>query len=505
MRHILLALSLLAAPAALAQAGLPDPHFGTDGVARLEPQDQAEGWAAQTLADGRVRVAGMHEGTAVVYGFDDSGAPDAAFGVNGVASTGRAGMHAVDPHVFPSGRIVVVARPSRGSTVTGSALVGLRADGTLDPDFGDGGTVASATYWLALAADGDGFLTVGNDLDSRSGTVARFEADGTPDLSYGTEGRARPLPDDPELLYQTPTDIAVDASGRAVVVGASARGPFDARLVAARLTPSGAPDPTFGAGGVARPDVLSSSPAPEWIGMALDAQHRVVLTNGGSVSHLDAQGDLDPSYGTGGTVWLGTDGSYPRTSRVLVQPDGKIVVAGDLSSEASGGFLAARLTASGALDATFGAGGVTVLPTAGERDYEYEWAFGLAPSADGGVVLAGHRSSSAYTGDRVIVARLTGDVGVAAASGPVRGALALAHRGADPSRQGRVAVRLAHAGAVRATVHDALGRTVSVLHDGPLGAGEHAFAVGAPVPGVYLVRAVSADGAAAVLAVTVSR
>ena len=62
----------------------------------------------------------------------------------------------------------------------------------------------------------------------------------------------------------------------------------------------------------------------------------------------------------------------------------------------------------------------------------------------------------------------------------------------------RVTVTLAAPEAIRATVYDALGREVAVLHDGPLAAGAHALALDARAlaPGVYVVRLRSAAGTA---------
>ncbi len=62
------------------------------------------------------------------------------------------------------------------------------------------------------------------------------------------------------------------------------------------------------------------------------------------------------------------------------------------------------------------------------------------------------------------------------------------------------------AASATATVYDALGRRVAVLHDGPLAAGPHDFALdtAALAPGVYVVRVVTA-GSAAARVVTVAR
>jgi hypothetical protein len=62
-----------------------------------------------------------------------------------------------------------------------------------------------------------------------------------------------------------------------------------------------------------------------------------------------------------------------------------------------------------------------------------------------------------------------------------------------------VTLSLARPSPVRLAVYDVLGREVAVLHDGPLGAGAHTLTLGAVLPaGVYVVRAGTDEGAAAV-------
>ena len=58
-------------------------------------------------------------------------------------------------------------------------------------------------------------------------------------------------------------------------------------------------------------------------------------------------------------------------------------------------------------------------------------------------------------------------------------------------------LRLAEPQPVRATLHDALGRTVAVLHDGPVAAGALSLRIeGELAPGVYVVRAETETGSA---------
>lgn len=93
-------------------------------------------------------------------------------------------------------------------------------------------------------------------------------------------------------------------------------------------------------------------------------------------------GALDTSFGSGGKKTINFGGTdAPRV--VLVQPNGRIVVAG--GGGASSSFCVVRLRTNGTLDTTFGSGGKRVVDFGGDNDS----AFGGALQADGRIVLAG--------------------------------------------------------------------------------------------------------------------
>src|SRR5689334_18522944 len=115
----------------------------------------------------------------------------------------------------------------------------------------------------------------------------------------------------------------------------------------------------------------------------------------------NAPGDLDTSFGDGGHALflVGTFGS--ETTAVAVQPDGKILVGGwtvggppppRRAHEPAGDdhvdFAVVRLDPNGALDPTFGNGGMVSTPIdLVPGGYDQAWAIALAP--DGSIVLAG--------------------------------------------------------------------------------------------------------------------
>lgn len=91
---------------------------------------------------------------------------------------------------------------------------------------------------------------------------------------------------------------------------------------------------------------------------------------------------LDPTFGTAGIASTAF-GYYGAAAKVIVQPDGRIVTAGQ---DAFGDFALARYTTSGALDTSFnGTGKVTTTPAGGCSGQ----ARALALQADGKIVAAG--------------------------------------------------------------------------------------------------------------------
>jgi uncharacterized delta-60 repeat protein len=312
---------------------------------------------------------------------------DAAFGDGGrvvVPLTPPASLSAVA--VRPDGRIV--AAGSAGAT---GVVVGLRADGTLDADFGSGGVVelpGRLVWQLALAPDGD-VLVAGIAPSSTSGVfVARLDADGALDPGFGTGGITPValryfLPSEgPQAVESSVCGLAVLGDGR-IVVGLSPQieqgAAFFNALAAIRLSDAGVVDLGFGGGnqwgvtdvapggvGVANPDQFDFCSA-----MAIDVAGGIVL--GGqhlapsfppafepTQMRLTSDGLPDPSFGTGGRALVpgfSGPGANGTVRAVAVDGLGRLVASGSP-------FDLARWSAAGVPDGSFGTGGVDDLPGA---------------------------------------------------------------------------------------------------------------------------------------------
>ena len=103
-----------------------------------------------------------------------------------------------------------------------------------------------------------------------------------------------------------------------------------------------------------------------------------------------APGNLDTTFGSGTGKIITAIGSGEDTARALaVQPDGKIVVAGSGSNRSDNDFCIARYDANGVLDATFGSTGKVITAIGASDDY----ADALAIQPDGKIVVAGECSN----------------------------------------------------------------------------------------------------------------
>jgi uncharacterized delta-60 repeat protein len=268
--------------------------------------------------------------------------------------------------------------------------------GALDPAFAARGTLVlgadSAHPATALAVQSDGRIVVaGGDAGALS--VARYNADGTPDASFGAAGRVviDPTPDNDAA---TAVALAPDGSILVAATGTtSSPGQSSATLVLARFTPSGQPDPTFGTAGVALhhyfpgsrpPSLFPSSLVVQPDGKALVAgtRHDITFPESWVFLHrYNINGTADASFGTAGVADAYFPGAGIETDpSVGVQPDGRIVLVTAVGDDRFGPNRAGvrRYDATGQLDPSYP-------PTEVPQFIPTDAAF----AADGRVVVAG--------------------------------------------------------------------------------------------------------------------
>jgi uncharacterized delta-60 repeat protein len=125
----------------------------------------------------------------------------------------------------------------------------------------------------------------------------------------------------------------------------------------------------------------------------------------GVFRHLP-DGRLDPAFGAGGFAIVDA-GTFEEARALALQPDGRIVVAGETTCTTGRCFTALRLNPDGSLDGGFGAGGIVRK----EFRLEASWAHAVAIDPDGRIVLAGTilRGDDGQDSAHVCVLRLLPD------------------------------------------------------------------------------------------------
>jgi uncharacterized delta-60 repeat protein len=362
-------------------SGKLDSSFGRAGLLLMDIAREASGAAAVAeQADGKLVVAGAawvseRQGAFSVSRYTPRGALDASFGRGGTVLTAfrkpRPGKFAEiwmgGLALQRDGRIVAAGR-TIDVNVTRIALARYTRTGTLDPTFGKRGKVEIEPGSLrgmgvrALALQRDGRIVVAGYSPSSHGrashfAVARLTSRGAIDRSFGNYGRVTTV----FGYWSEASAVAIQADGKIVAAGSVEIAHAGTQLGLARYLPSGLPDPSFGTDGTVLTDFALESFREIEIVIQPDGRIVVACSLDGprrfGLGRYAVDGTLDPTFGEGGKVrtrFRAGSGAHA----VALQRDGKIVAAGS----AGGDFAVARYTPGGTLDQSFGGDGRVTTP-----------------------------------------------------------------------------------------------------------------------------------------------
>jgi uncharacterized delta-60 repeat protein len=422
--------TLIAAPC-LAADGDPDPSFGTAGIAYITPDlvdaQELQPFAAIVLPDGKLLFAGSldvptgvpfeQEYRGMLARLNADGTVDDTFG-----NTSIPGIVAL-PNLVPGNRMegiesmqrlddgsIIVVGVSQVNSPEKGFVVKLDADGNLDSTFGSGGSVlVPATYLHAVGIDSENrIVAAGEHIVSGvyTSTILRFNADGTPDASFGVAGVAS-IDWDGAGNSGYLNDLLMGADD-GVIVG----GEYDvygdglgSDYAIARLDSTGTLDPAFGDAGSGWRvfhdpadasmvnAILRLAATPDggiaFAGYYLTADSATALILG----HLGGDGATDSAFGDAATPGYFRPAIVPTAQSVnatdlVAQSDGKLLVSASYyAAPDKENFLALRATTAGQLDPAFANAGIFEADLAPDGVYSDLGTIALQP--DGRIVLAG--------------------------------------------------------------------------------------------------------------------
>ncbi|MBV8987575.1 MAG: hypothetical protein JO372_03340 [Solirubrobacterales bacterium] len=228
-------------------------------------------------------------------------------------------------------RLAAAAALAAAATLSaGSVASAAATPGSLDPTFGNGGTVVTngdgTPADAVLQANGDILVTVGGSTTSG---VLRYLPDGKLDTTFGTNGFA---PISSSSMSLGASGIAVQANGDILVASGATNSSDTVQGIAVeRLLPNGSLDATFGNHGVAFLQLAAGEPATPAI---VQESNGDILVGGdvfvvmkrddffkGIVARFTSSGAPDTTFGSGGAV---TSQALGQINTLGVDPSGDI-------------------------------------------------------------------------------------------------------------------------------------------------------------------------------------
>jgi uncharacterized delta-60 repeat protein len=292
--------------------------------------------------------------------------------------------------VQPDGKILVAGETYNGSSWD-FALLRYNADGSLDTTFDSDGIVTTDLnddhgYSVTVQPDGKilvaGFtITNGSDF-----VILRYNVDGSLDESFGTSG----IVVTDVVLNDAGYSLAVQPDGKILLAGVAHNG-FGADFALLRYNVDGTLDSNFGDNGVVTTDLGDD----HGYSVTVQPDGKILVAgetwNGSdydlALVRYNIDGSLDTTFDGDGKVTLDLGFSEFGQS-VTVQPDGNILVAGYITNGSDYDLAVVRYNQYGSLDTSFGSNGV-VTTDLGFNELGYS-----VTVSDGKILVAGFATTT---------------------------------------------------------------------------------------------------------------
>lgn len=373
------------------QAVKLDSAFGKNGIVLTDfgastNVNGSTGYQVLTGSNGTVYLVFTTGTNALVTRILSNGAIDTTYGNKGYSQFVFL-YYNVAAALQNDGKIVLVGR----GRSQGFYLVRYNTNGTLDSTFSEDGMQttdfgynSAGARSLAIQSDGKivvaGSITRGYDEDQVSSlALARYNTDGTLDTTFSKDGKEVYFEQDGDDHYGS--SVAIQSDGKIVVTDASSEG--SGRVI--RYNTNGILDTSFSS---------DAKQTNHFFGdfLALQTNGKIVVAGtAGSypnynftLTRYNTDGTRDTAFGANGiqTTVFGSGNSI--VTSVVIQNDGKIVVAGNTSGDKND-FAVARYNADGSLDTSFSGDGKQIT----DLGSDYDVASSIALTSEGKIVVAG--------------------------------------------------------------------------------------------------------------------
>lgn len=347
--------------------GSLDNTFGTNGIVITAIGQSNAASAVAIQSDGKIVVGGYtYNGDMdfAVVRYNVDGSLDNTFSNDGKATTGIGlGNDKVRSMVIQQdGKIILAGKVTVGF-LSHIGLARFTTNGDLDNTFDNDGVLTTVLGALtgdineatsiALQSDGKIMITGGYIplLGHQNGVpLIRYNSNGSLDHTFGNGGK---LITHGATSLNVGKALAIQSDGKFLVASENKPNSLDYDFVLLRYNTNGTPDNTFGSNGIAISDLYGEDDRPT--SMVIQPDGKIVVAGSTSVGSSSSNfgvarylsnGSLDNSFGSGGKLWTDFGTSVNTVGSVALQADGKIIVGGSISTSTStSDFALARYTA----------------------------------------------------------------------------------------------------------------------------------------------------------------
>ncbi len=338
---------------------------------------------------------------------------DSTFGVNGKTIVDITSVNIAPIHIATQsdGKIVLAASKVSYNTVYDYdfCLLRFNTDGSLDNSFvkqgmilTDLGSTEDFAFDIAIQLD-DKIIVVGTsgEFTDRDFSLARFNADGTIDQSFGSNGIVKTSVLYDDELYS----VAIQSDGKIVAGGTG-----NSIGYIFRFLPDGSLDLSFGNSGKVSLQYGGYTSVKDIIimndGSILAAGQIGGNGTDGFVTKINSDGSANTSFGSNGK-YIVNFGNQEYITSMSCQSDGKIVLGGAygymIGSNPTIDFLIVRLLPEGILDNSFNSSGKI---TFGFGLNNYNGCNSLAINAGNEIFAVGYCNTFQQTNSNFAIAKL---------------------------------------------------------------------------------------------------
>ncbi len=379
-------------------------------------------YSVTTQSDNKIIVAGSavinNSNDFAIVRYNSDGSLDTTFDGDGKVTTDFDSIYDYGKSIIVQndGKIVIV-----GEGDDNFAIVRYNGDGSLDTTFdGDGKVTTDFVGYNDIAYDvtvqnNGKIIVVGNTNTGRWNdfALARYNSDGSLDTTFSDDGKVII-----DLGYSDAgRSVTMQSDGKILIAGSIDSGGYNYDFVLMRYNSNGSLDTTFSDDGIVSTNFIS-----------IDFGYSVTMQNDGKIimvgyadsddtiadtsydfalARYNSDGSLDTTFGDDGKITTDFATLYDYGQSVVMQNDGKIIVAGCAFINGNEEFALARYNSDGSLDTTFSGDGK--ITTYFANDFMGDSGDNsVTMQSDGKIIVAGS-AHSPYTGTDFAIARYNSD------------------------------------------------------------------------------------------------